>query len=101
MKEHVSDRELMKIQAEALFTRDDNGCLQHINEPTGAVEPAPRFFFGYTNEGSICRFRHDLPDTVIAQLKEVAAAEPLSTNSQKIPKGPQAIQGHSSKSCTD
>ena len=84
MEEHVSDAELMKIQVEVLFTQDENGCLQRINEPTGATESAPRFFFGYTNEGSICRFRHDLPDNVIAQLKEVAA-EPLPMNSLKIP----------------
>ena len=43
-------------------------------------------FFGYTNEGSICRFRQDLPDNVVAQLKEVAAAEPMPVNSQKIPR---------------
>ena len=82
----VSDTELMKIQVEVLFTQDENGCLQHINEPSGAAEPAPRFFFGYTNEGSICRFRQDLPDNVVAQLKEVAAAEPMPVNSQKIPR---------------
>ena len=86
MREHVSDRELMKIQVEALFTQDENGRLQHINEPAGDRKPAPRFFFGYTNESSICRFRHDLPDDVIAQLKEVTAAEPISVNSQRIPK---------------
>lgn len=86
MREHVSDRQLMKIQAEALFTQDENGYLQRINEPTGAVEPAPRFFFGHTNEGSICRFRHDLPDNVVAQLKEVAPAEPMPVNSEKIPR---------------
>jgi len=87
MEKHVSDAELIKIQVEVLFTQDKNGYLQRINESTGATEPAPRFFFGYTNEGSICRFRHDLPDNVVAQLKEVAAAEPTSVNSQKIPKG--------------
>lgn len=86
MEEYISDRELMKIQVEALFTQDENGHLQRINEPTGVVEPAPRFFFGHTNEGSICRFRQDLPDNVVAQLKEVAAAEPMPVNSQKIPR---------------
>ena len=87
MTEHVSNKELMKIQVEALFTQNENGYLQHINEPTGAAEPAPRFFWGFTNEGSIYRFRHDLPDNVVAQLKAVAAAEPLSMDSQKIPTG--------------
>ena len=82
-----SNMKLMEIQVEVLFTQDKNGCLQRINEPIGAAEPAPRFFFGYTNEGSICRFRHDLPDNIVTQLKEVAAAEPMSLNSQKIPSG--------------
>jgi len=77
----------MEIQVEVLFTQDKNGCLQCINEPIGAAKPAPRFFFGYTNEGSICRFRHDLPDNIVTQLREVAAAEPMSLNSQKIPSG--------------
>ncbi len=99
MNIHQTDIELMKIQVEVLFTQDENGCLQRINEPTGDVKPAPRFFFGYTNEGSICKFRHDLPDTVVAQLKEVAAAEPLPVNSQKIPKNHRQfediLQNHS------
>ena len=86
MREHVSDRQLMKIQVEVLFTQDENGHLQRINEPNGDGKPAPRFFFGHTNEGSICRFRHDLPDNVVAQLQEVAAAEPTPVNSQKIPR---------------
>ena len=77
--------ELMKIQVEVLFTQDENGCLQRINEPVGDAKPAPRFFFGYTNEGSICRFRHDLPDNIVTQLKEVAAIEPMPMNSLKIP----------------
>lgn len=81
----VSDRELMKIQVEVLFTQDENGHLQHINEPTGDRKIAPRFFFGNTNEGSICRFRRDLPDNVVTQLKEVAATKPMPMNSQKIP----------------
>jgi len=76
--------ELMKIQVEVLFTQEKNGCLQRINEPIGAAKPAPRFFFGYTNEGSICRFRHDLPDNIVTQLREIAAAEPMPINSQKI-----------------
>ena len=80
-----SNMELMKIQVEVLFTQDENGCLQYINEPIGDTKIAPRFFFGNTNEGSICRFRHDLPDNVVTQLKEVAATKPMPMNSQKIP----------------
>ena len=86
MEEYIPDKELMKIQVEVLFTQDKNRRLQRINESTGATGSAPRFFFGYTNEGSICRFRHDLPDDVIAQLKEVAAAEPIPMSFQRIPR---------------
>ena len=97
----VSDIELIKIQVKTLFTQDEHGSLRHINEPIGDVEPAPRFFFGYTNEGSICKFRHDLPDNVVMQLKEVAAAESMPVNSQKNSKGRWAIQSYSSKARTD
>ena len=86
MSIHQTDIELMKIQVEALFTQDENGRLRHINEPGADIQPAPRFFFGYTNEGSTCKFRHDLPGNVVAQLKEVAAAEPILVNPEKIPK---------------
>ena len=85
MEEHVSDAELMKIQVEVLFTQDENGHLQRINEPSGDGKPAPRFFFGYTNAGSICRFRHDLPNSVVTQLQEVAA-ESMSMSFQKTPR---------------
>ena len=83
----VSDRELMKIQVEALFTSDGNGRLRGINDPDGEIGPAPRFFFGHTKEGSICRFRYDLPESVVTPLKEVAAAEPMLMDSQKFPRG--------------
>ena len=82
----VSDKELIKIQVEVLFTQDENGCLLGLNEPDGDVEPAPRFFLGYTNEGSICRFRVDLSENVVAQLKAVAAAEPMLMDSRTFPR---------------
>lgn len=72
----------MTIQVETIFTYDDNGYLRGINEPTGEIQPAPRFFFGQTQEGSICRFRYDLPEAVIEQLTEAAAAEPKAKDLQ-------------------
>ena len=75
----------MKIQVEVLFTLDKNRRVLSINHLGSDAEPAPRFFFGYTNEGSICRFRHDLPENVVAQLKEVAAAEPTLMDSLTLP----------------
>ena len=46
MRIHQTDIELMKIQAEVLFTQDENGHLRHINEPWGDMKPSPRFFLG-------------------------------------------------------
>ena len=51
-------REMMRIQAEALFTHDLNGRLSRVNEPNGAR--APRFFLGRTAQGRVWRFRDDL-----------------------------------------
>ena len=94
----VSGKEWMKIQVEALFTTDGNGRLRGINEPDGEIGPAPRFFFGRTREGSICRYRDDLPENVVTSLKEVAAAEPMLSDSRKFPRGhsqfKDILQGH-------
>lgn len=81
----VSDIELMKIQVEALFRLNKNRRILSINQLGSDVEPAPRFFIGYTNQGSICRFRIDLPENVVAQLKEIAAAERPPMDSRAFP----------------
>ena len=58
----ISDYQLMDLGVDALFTHDPDGSIRQVNEPDG--ELAPRFFFGYTVEGSLWRFRYDLhPDT--------------------------------------
>ena len=82
----------MEIHVEALFTSDGNGRLRGINDPGGDLEPAPRFFFGQTREGSICRFRHDLSENVVTPLKEAAAGEPMLMDSRKFPKGHSLFQ---------
>lgn len=81
----VSDRELIKMQVEVLFTLDENGRMLGINQSGGDVEPAPRFFFGHTTQGPICRFRFDLPENLVKHLKEVAAAEPMLMDSRTCP----------------
>jgi hypothetical protein len=55
----VGDRDLMLLHVEALFTHDENGDLVAVNEPGGGV--APRFFIGVTREGTVRRFRYDMP----------------------------------------
>jgi hypothetical protein len=54
----MSDRDLMRLHVEALFTHDDHGDLVSINEPAG--RPAPGFFIGVTRDATVRRFRHDV-----------------------------------------
>ncbi|MGG4398251.1 hypothetical protein ABEX25_28675 [Paenibacillus thiaminolyticus] len=69
---------LMESHAEAMFTHDRNMRLLTINEPWPGQPPAPRFFLGRTIEGSaLCRIRHDVPEKLVAQLKELCADEPI------------------------
>ena len=86
--------ELMKVHVEALFTQNENGCLKGINEPDGDAMLAPRFFFGHTNEGSICRFRYDLPEYMVMQLKEVVATEPMVMGQRTISQFHDIRQSH-------
>ncbi|QDM47174.1 kasugamycin N-acetyltransferase AAC(2')-IIb [Paenibacillus thiaminolyticus] len=68
----------MELHAEAMFTHDRNMRLLTINEPWPGQPPAPRFFLGRTIEGSaLCRIRHDVPEKLVAQLKELCADEPI------------------------
>ena len=69
----MSDRELMRIHVEALFTRDAAGRLLRVNEPNGA--DAPRFFLGRTAEGSDCWFRGDVDDHLARGLAAAAMAQ--------------------------
>jgi hypothetical protein len=62
----LSDRQLIEIQTNTLFTHDNAGRIVAVNEPDGAA--APRFFLGRTVEGNVWRFRHDLPEHLIQQL---------------------------------
>ena len=45
----ISDRELMPMHVEALFTHDAEGRMRTVNEPGGGK--APRFFFGRDGRG--------------------------------------------------
>lgn len=83
----LSAHELMELHAEALFTQDRNGKLLKVNEPWPCEEHAPRFFMGRTFEGTtICRFRHDVPETIITQMEDLCADEPLVRDARSKPK---------------
>lgn len=65
---------LIQIHVETLFTHDKSRRLLVVNEPNG--RPAPRFFLGRTPTATLCRFRHDLPQSLIQQLTALAQDEP-------------------------
>lgn len=69
------DRELMELQAEALYTHDAAGRIVRVREHDGA--PAPRFFLGRTAGGVVCRCRHDVDDALCRALAAAAADAPV------------------------
>ncbi|PZM63161.1 kasugamycin N-acetyltransferase AAC(2')-IIb [Paenibacillus dendritiformis] len=84
-------QELMELHAEAMFTHDRNMRLLTINEPWPGEPPAPRFFLGRTIDGSaLCRCRYDVPEKLVAQLKELCADEPLIRDVRTKPRHMEA-----------
>ena len=79
----LSDLQRIEIQATTLFTHDGNGRILTDNEPDGAA--ASRFFLGRTTAGHICRFRHDVPEEVVQQLKLWVAREPIPQDLREPP----------------
>jgi RimJ/RimL family protein N-acetyltransferase len=69
----ISERDLMRIQIETLFTHDAAGRLISVNEPSGKA--APRFFLGRTKGGNEWRFRHDVDAELVGKLEALCAAE--------------------------
>lgn len=92
-----SERDLMELHVEALFTHDDRGRLQSVNEPGG--DQAPRFFLGRTPAGNVWRFRTDLPDDLVERLTELCVEEPapadLRTKPQYLTEYVNLLEGHS------
>ncbi len=72
----LTDLELMAIQVRALFTSDAESRLLLVNEPGNLVTPAPRFFLGRTPAGNVMRFRADLPEELVQELKALCTDEP-------------------------
>lgn len=73
------------MHAEALFTHDDDLRLLYVNEPTGAVQPAPRFYLGRTAEGAVWRFRADQPTEVVERLETLCRNEPIVHDPREKP----------------
>ena len=68
-----SDRALMRLHVEALFTHDQRGRMVRVNEPSGKA--APRFFLGRTIEGIDWRLRDDLEEALCRELEAACLAE--------------------------
>lgn len=82
-----TDLELMGIQVRTLFTSDAESRLLLVNEPGNVIAPAPRFFLGRTPAGNVMRFRDDLPEELVRELKTLRADEPfLQTEGDKPPR---------------
>lgn len=74
----MSDRELLELHIQVLFTHDSVGRLDRVNEPNGP--PAPWFYVGQSYEGRIMQFRRDLPSQVVATLERLAGSEPVAAD---------------------
>ena len=91
----ISDRDLMQIQVSALFRHDDRNRLLAVNEPGDPRPddpPPPRLFLGRTRDGQIWRFRHDLPEPLVAELEAILATEPVGTDLSRPPRCLGALQ---------
>ena len=84
----LTAHELMEYHVEALFTRDHSLRLHTINEPWPTAEDsAPRFFLGRTGEGTaVCRFRYDVSDDVVWQIRLLCDEEPVIKDFRAMPK---------------
>jgi RimJ/RimL family protein N-acetyltransferase len=90
-----SDGDLMQIHITALYRHDEQNRLLAVNEP-GHPRPddpaAPRLYIGRTREGLSWRFRHDLPEWLIAELEMMLAAEPVEVDLLQPPRCVGALQ---------
>src|SRR6266446_3156613 len=85
----LTDRELMAIHVQALFTHDAHSRLLFVNEPGGGT-PAPRLFLGRTRAGNLWRFRADLPEILIEELEALCVDEPVGKEFHRTPRHVEA-----------
>jgi RimJ/RimL family protein N-acetyltransferase len=75
--------ELMTRHVQACYAHDDAGNIVRINDWIGNA--APRFWLGRTPEGSIWRFRRDVPPSVRAEIEASCREEPRCTGEPRPP----------------
>jgi RimJ/RimL family protein N-acetyltransferase len=91
----LSNWDLMQIQVSALYRHDDRQRLLAVNEPGDPRPddpPPPRLFLGRTRAGHLWRFRHDLPETLIAELEATLRGEPVAADLSQPPRCLAALQ---------
>jgi GNAT acetyltransferase len=90
-----ADWDLMQIHVSALYRHDERKRLLAVNEP-GDPRPddplPPRLYLGRTREGLIWRFRHDLSESLVAELEAMLAAEPVAADLSRPPHCLAALQ---------
>jgi RimJ/RimL family protein N-acetyltransferase len=90
-----SDWDLMQIHISALYRHDERNRLLAVNEP-GPPRPddplPPRLYLGRTRAGHVWRFRHDLPESLVAELEAKLAAEPVGADLSQPPRCLAALQ---------
>ncbi|PFA17671.1 GNAT family N-acetyltransferase [Bacillus cereus] len=78
----LSHLELMSIQTEVLFSHNQFRRMTSINEPESTV--APRLFLGHTKDGTIRRYRYDLPSVLINEIEKLFTDYPNHIDLAKI-----------------
>jgi hypothetical protein len=72
----------MVFHVAALFTHNESGDLQRVNEPNGQGGIAPRVFLGVTSDGVLLRFREDVDAQSRREL--IAAVGALGVQRQSL-----------------
>jgi len=73
----------MQNRVAALFTHDEQGRIESINQWNGGA--APRFYLGRTPAGTIWHFRTDVPSELVDELQRLCQAEPWPDNPRQPP----------------
>ena len=85
IKSAYTQRELLEMHIEALFTLDSESKLVSINEPWDKSRPAPRFYLGKTTDASIIyKYSAITKIKVIEKLEEIVLKEKSIENNDVI-----------------
>ena len=81
--------DLIRRRVSALYIHDARARILSINPWDGGV--APRFYLTQTAEARVCRFRADLPDELVDEIRTVCAADPLPQDLTQTPACREAV----------